>query len=240
MRIPFVLVGAASLSLLPLTSFGQTMTDEELLKLFQDQRSAFSAANQSGTGRTRGLTLVTVDDVEVATEGPTGLQAPGTDRAGSNLASGAGGGVSVQMAPLTPPSDQPDAAPTLQASSEKTPVIFGELAPELQINVHITFPFDSAALTPDQKPSLTQLCTVMKGSNINLFRIAGHTDASGSDAYNEKLSLLRAKEVQRYMVNECGIEPTRLEAVGLGERFLFDKNDPKGGENRRVEFQALS
>jgi OmpA-OmpF porin, OOP family len=240
MRIPYLLTGAAALALVPVIGLSQTMSDEELLKLFQDQRSAFTAAKESGIGRTRGLTLVTVDDVKVSTEGPTGLQAPATEGAAGPVATATGEGVSVQMAPLTSPAGQTDQAMTAPSAAETTPVVFGELAPELQINVHITFPFESAALTPDQKPQLAQLCSVMKASTINLFRIAGHTDAAGSDAYNEKLSLLRAKEVQRYMVNECGIDATRLEAIGLGERFLFDKNDPKAGDNRRVEFQALS
>src|SRR5690606_11663523 len=107
-------------------------------------------------------------------------------------------------------------------------------------NVHISFAFDSAALADDQKPQLVQLCNVMKGSDIQLFRIVGHTDAAGSDAYNEKLSMLRAQEVQRYFVNDCGIDKARLEAIGLGERFLANEADPRSGENRRVEFQALS
>lgn len=240
MRIPLALTCAASFALCPLLASGQTMTDEELLKLFQVQRSTFDAAEAGGAGATRGLTLVTVDDVNVSTDGPAGLKPPATDSAAASLATDASGGVSVQAAPLTPPAAPTDLAMVPPAADEAKPVVFGVLAPELQVNVHITFPFDSAVLTPDQKPQLGQLCSVMKASNINLFRIAGHTDASGSDAYNERLSLLRAKEVQRYMVTDCGIDPARLEAIGLGERFLFDKADPKGAENRRVEFQALS
>ncbi len=120
------------------------------------------------------------------------------------------------------------------------PVMFGQLEPELQVNVRIEFDFDSAVISDTQKPKLAQLCEAMKPCDISLFRIAGHTDTSGTDAYNEKLSLLRAKEVKRYFVNECGMSPTRLEAIGLGERFPFNKDDPKAAENRRVEFQALS
>jgi OOP family OmpA-OmpF porin len=80
----------------------------------------------------------------------------------------------------------------------------------------------------------------MKTADIQLFRIIGHTDASGSDDYNERLSRLRAEEVQRFFVNDCGIEASRLEAVGLGERFLLENVDPNSDQNRRVEFQALS
>ncbi|MDI3337745.1 OmpA family protein [Defluviimonas aestuarii] len=205
----------------------QSFTDDELLQVFRNQRDAFRAASESGVGQTRGLTLVTVDDVEVATEAAEPTTSGDT-----------GGGVTVELEPLT--LDVPDQAQTGTPEEAPKQVVFGQLAPELQINVNIRFAFDSAALTEDQKPLLAQLCSVMRESDIQLFRIAGHTDASGSDAYNERLSQLRAEEVQRYLVRDCGIAATRLEAVGLGERFLADQADPKAPENRRVEFQALS
>lgn len=227
------LPAAAALALLALAAPApaQDYTDEELLQLFRDQRDAFRAAETSGTGRTRGLTLVTVDDVAVTTESATPSMA--TDQTASQS-----DGVTVDVAPLEPVQSAGDQ--TGAPSDAPKPVVFGQLAPELQINVNIRFPFDSAALTEDQKPLLTQLCTVMRGSDIRLFRIVGHTDASGSDAYNEKLSQLRAEEVQRYLIRDCGIDASRLEAVGLGERFLADQADPNAPENRRVEFQALS
>ena len=104
----------------------------------------------------------------------------------------------------------------------------------------IEFAFDSAALDEAQKPKLAKLCNVMKASDIQLFRIIGHTDASGTDDYNERLSRLRAEEVQRFFVKDCGIDAGRLEAVGVGERFLLEGTDPDSDQNRRVEFQALS
>ena len=42
------------------------------------------------------------------------------------------------------------------------------------------------------------------------------------------------------LVTDCGIAATRLEAIGLGERFLSNDGDPRAPENRRVEFQAMS
>jgi outer membrane protein OmpA-like peptidoglycan-associated protein len=80
----------------------------------------------------------------------------------------------------------------------------------------------------------------MKASDIKHFRIIGHTDASGSDKYNERLSILRAKEVARHLVQECGVDATRLQTVGMGERFPLNSKDTRAEENRRVEFQALS
>ena len=51
--------------------------------------------------------------------------------------------------------------------------------------------------------------------------------------------LLRAQEVKRHLVSDCGIAETRLKAVGLGESAPYNENDPRADENRRVEFQAL-
>ena len=115
-----------------------------------------------------------------------------------------------------------------------------EIAKDIQVNVSITFDFDSSALRTDQKPKLESLCDAMRSTDIKLFRIVGHTDASGSSAYNDQLSLLRAQEVKRHLVSECGIDSDRLEAVGVGERYPYNAANPMGDENRRVEFQALS
>jgi len=111
---------------------------------------------------------------------------------------------------------------------------------EEQVNVRITFDFDSSALREDQKPRLATLCTVMRDIDIDRFRIVGHTDAVGSHAYNQRLSLMRAQEVKRHLVSECGIAEDRLEATGVGPDYLYDADDPRSPENRRVEFQALS
>jgi outer membrane protein OmpA-like peptidoglycan-associated protein len=51
---------------------------------------------------------------------------------------------------------------------------------------------------------------------------------------------LRAEEVKRYLVSDCSLPAERLQAVGVGKRFLFNNDDPRSEENRRVEFQALS
>ncbi|KIN70337.1 OmpA/MotB domain protein [Sulfitobacter noctilucae] len=108
-----------------------------------------------------------------------------------------------------------------------------------QVNVKISFDFDSAALREDEKPKLASLCDAMKAVDVAVFQIIGHTDSSGSAAYNENLSLLRAQEVKRHMVSSCGIEEDRLRAIGLGESAPFDPADPRSDANRRVEFQAL-
>jgi outer membrane protein OmpA-like peptidoglycan-associated protein len=143
------------------------------------------------------------------------------------------------LAPTTSADDAPQSADSDVANvpSEETYV---ELAPEDQVNIQISFDFDSSALRDDQKPKLATLCQVMHNVDVDVFRIVGHTDASGTVEYNERLSLLRAQEVKRFMVSDCGITSERLEAVGVGEAFPFDQTDPNDDVNRRVEFQALS
>lgn len=108
------------------------------------------------------------------------------------------------------------------------------------VNIQVKFDFDSAFLRDDQKSKLTTLCQVMQTVDVKLFQIAGHTDSSGAADYNKKLSLLRAKEVKRYLVNDCGIADGRLVIIGVGEASPIDADDPSSGVNRRVEFQALS
>lgn len=204
---------------IPLPGAAQDYTTKELLSLFTAQRDAFNKVKTSGGMKTRGLTMVTVDDLTTA---PVIVE---TD---------------AQTDPDTPVDSTTISTPVPTDQAVVTPVLFGQLEPELQVNVRIEFDFDSAVLSADQKPKLAQLCAAMAPSDISLFRIAGHTDTSGTDTYNEKLSLLRAQEVKRYFTDDCGMDAGRLEAIGLGERFLHNTGDPKAGENRRVEFQALS
>lgn len=109
-----------------------------------------------------------------------------------------------------------------------------------EINVRVSFDFDSALLRDDQKPRLTTLCEAIANMEGEVFRIVGHTDASGSESYNKKLSLLRAEEVKRYMVGSCGIAEDRLIAIGVGEEHPVNTGDPRADENRRVEFQLIS
>lgn len=117
---------------------------------------------------------------------------------------------------------------------------YTEVAAEAQINFQISFEFDSAALREGEKAKLASLCEALNATGIPLFRIVGHTDAKGSDSYNQGLSLLRAEEVKRYLVDDCQVDAARLEATGVGEAFPFDSADPNADTNRRVEFQVAS
>jgi outer membrane protein OmpA-like peptidoglycan-associated protein len=146
----------------------------------------------------------------------------------------------LSLAPVTAPAatGTGTAAPTTTTTTEVTN--FAVVPKEDQVNVNIRFDFDSAALRDDQKPQLATLCSAVKKAGVERLRIVGHTDAAGTDAYNARLSLLRAEEVRRHLNETCAIPLDAMEAVGMGKQFLFDPADPRGEINRRVEFQALS
>lgn len=139
------------------------------------------------------------------------------------------------LAPTGDSAAPSDAAATPEVSSDYVQFDQAE-----QVNVRIAFDFDSSALREDQKPRLATLCNVMRDSDIEGFRVVGHTDAVGNHAYNQRLSLMRAQEVKRHLVNDCGIAEDRLEAIGVGPDYLYDPDDPRSPDNRRVEFQAMS
>lgn len=141
---------------------------------------------------------------------------------------------------IVPTGQQPGAAAqTTDVTPATTEPEYSAVEKADQVNIQIAFDFDSAALRADQKPKLATLCQVMKSVDVAVFQIIGHTDSSGGAKYNQRLSLLRAQEVKRHLVGECGIPETRLEAIGMGERAPYDNANPRADVNRRVEFQAL-
>ncbi|WP_252733960.1 OmpA family protein [Paracoccus marinaquae] len=204
---------------------------DDLVGLWDKQKDLFREAQTNGLGKTRGLEIITIDE-------------PARDAAQP------GAGASVAVAPTTADAtDAPTdpnrpltsaAGTTVAASAAVQPMLVGQLAPELQVNLQINFGFDSAALAENEKPKMQKICQAMKQSDVQVFRIIGHTDTAGSDEYNQKLSLLRANEVKRFLVDDCGIGAARLDPVGMGERLPFNAENTRADENRRVEFQALS
>lgn len=138
-----------------------------------------------------------------------------------------------------------EALPARTSTAATAPVVTPpttvvELPEELRVDVRVNFDFDSAALRTGETAKIDTMCEVMQSLDIGRYRIVGHTDASGSASYNENLSRLRAEEVKRYLVTNCAITADRLDAVGAGESLLFDKDNPDGDQNRRVEFQVIS
>ena len=81
----------------------------------------------------------------------------------------------------------------------------------------IHFNFDKSTLTPEAKRLLKKDIQLLKDNPETQVRIAGYTSASGTEAYNQKLSERRANAVKAYLINEGIITPSRLSTIGYGE-----------------------
>ncbi len=86
---------------------------------------------------------------------------------------------------------------------------------------------------------LDRVVDVMNKNQAYNLSIEGHTDSSGDDAMNMKLSQERAASVKRYLVSK-GIDANRMTTAGFGETIPVASNDTKEGKskNRRVEFKV--
>ncbi|MEY4663851.1 MAG: Outer rane porin precursor, partial [Pseudomonadota bacterium] len=72
-------------------------------------------------------------------------------------------------------------------------------------------------LKAEGKAKLDDLVGKVKGINLEVIIAVGHTDAVGSDAYNQKLSVKRSDAVKAYLVSK-GIEKNRVYTEGKGEK----------------------
>ena len=109
-----------------------------------------------------------------------------------------------------------------------------------KVDLKIPFEFNSSTLAPEAEAQLLQLIDALNKDALSTFRfeIAGHTDASGAAEYNRRLSESRANSVRQFLVSR-GVDPSRLESVGLGEEELADPDRPNHADNRRVEIRNL-
>ena len=107
------------------------------------------------------------------------------------------------------------------------------------INMQINFEYNSAEIAGSSEKTMATLAKALASPQLEgrKFTVIGHTDASGSAAYNKALSDRRAAAVRRYLMDN-GVASSRLRAVGKGESQLLNANEPDAGENRRVEIQA--
>ncbi len=107
----------------------------------------------------------------------------------------------------------------------------------VEFNSAILFGFDQSDLTANAKNSLDDLVTILKDYPDTDIEIQGHTDSSGSEEYNQKLSVRRAASVGNYL-SARGVSPGRLVMVGYGETAPEYPNttDANMALNRRVEF----
>lgn len=113
-----------------------------------------------------------------------------------------------------------------------------EIMADVTINVTADhFDFDSAALKPAMEAELDAIADkVMASNGAETLDIIGHTDSTGPEAYNQRLSERRAQSAADYLIGK-GIPATSITISGMGESQPVADNSTREGRamNRRVE-----
>jgi outer membrane protein OmpA-like peptidoglycan-associated protein len=116
------------------------------------------------------------------------------------------------------------------------------MAPSIDIQ-SINFAFGSAAIPYSQYPKVETIAEALHRLLDRRPRarilIEGHTDAVGSDQFNQLLSERRAESLRRTLVREFGIPRRALETVGYGEEFLLVPTSQENWRNRRVTLRRF-
>jgi OmpA-OmpF porin, OOP family len=104
----------------------------------------------------------------------------------------------------------------------------------------VLFEVNRADLTPGAMRSLYKLAEFLKQNPTRHVSIDGHTDSTGSEAYNLDLSQRRAEAVRSFLITS-GIGPDRITAHGHGKLYPVASNDTPAGrqQNRRVEVVVM-
>lgn len=105
----------------------------------------------------------------------------------------------------------------------------------------IMFDVDSYALKASTKANLDKMAETMKEYNKTEIIVMGHTDATGSDEHNQKLSENRAASVSRFL-QQNGVTAKRVTTKGFGEQKPVASNNTASGreQNRRVEIAIVA
>ncbi|MEA2446220.1 MAG: hypothetical protein QOJ12_3512 [Thermoleophilales bacterium] len=105
------------------------------------------------------------------------------------------------------------------------------------IDLEITFDYNSADISAKSLSAVQALGKALSNPDLkgSTFIVAGHTDAAGSESYNQELSERRADSIKRYLTEKFGIAGTDLVTVGYGKSKLKDSNVPTAEVNRRVQ-----
>jgi outer membrane protein OmpA-like peptidoglycan-associated protein len=105
------------------------------------------------------------------------------------------------------------------------------------IDLEITFDYNSADIGAKSMPSVQALGRALTNPDLkgSTFIVAGHTDAVGSETYNQDLSERRADSIKRYLVDKFSIAGADLVTVGYGKTKLKEPNNPTAEVNRRVQ-----
>lgn len=152
---------------------------------------------------------------------------------GAGLGAIAGGGVGLYM-------DNQEAK--LRERLEGTGVSVTRNGDNIVLNMpsNITFGTNQADIKPNFYGTLNSVALVLKEFDKTRVDVLGHTDADGSDSFNEELSQRRASSVAEYLTSQQ-LNPRRFAVEGLGESQPIASNNTASGkaQNRRVEIQIV-
>ena len=145
--------------------------------------------------------------------------------------------------PAPPPAPKPAPAPAPTPAPEKpkpAPEKPTPVAEKITFAADVFFDFDKAVIKPEGKSKLDDVTSKVGGINLEVVIAIGHADATGSDAYNQRLSVRRAESVKAYLVSK-GIAGNRVYTEGKGEKQPVADNKTRDGraKNRRVEIEVI-
>jgi OmpA-OmpF porin, OOP family len=141
--------------------------------------------------------------------------------------------------PAPAPAPEPKPAPRAEPKPEPKPAP-KPVAEKVTFAADVLFDFDKSVIKPEGKSKLDDLSSKVKGVSLEVVIAIGHTDAIGSDAYNQGLSVRRAESVKAYLVSK-GIEANRIYTEGKGEKQPVADNKTREGraKNRRTEIEVI-
>ena len=142
------------------------------------------------------------------------------------VGAGVGAGIGVYMDRQQRELEQIDGAAVERVDEETLRVSFDS---------DILFPVNSASLSGTARQDLDEFAQVMNDYDQSAILVQGHTDATGSEAYNQALSERRAGAVSGHLALRQ-VDPDRVVAMGYGEAYPVASNDSEWGRalNRRV------
>lgn len=105
----------------------------------------------------------------------------------------------------------------------------------------ITFAHDRSDVQPQFRPVLNEIAETLSNYPSTMIDIHGHTDSTGTAAYNQDLSERRARAVANYLISQ-GVQSVRIGTQGHGESQLLispEQNEADRQANRRVEIRVV-
>jgi len=106
-----------------------------------------------------------------------------------------------------------------------------------KIDLDIQFDYNSAAISKASMGAVQELGKALSDPGLkgSTFVVAGHTDAVGSEQFNQDLSERRADTIKAYLVEKYGLAGSDLVTVGYGKTRLKNPDNPTDAVNRRVQ-----